>query len=548
MRSPRFIEVLILSVIILILADLKLTYNISTISPGIDGGFYTDIAQHVRDGDGLKTDISLYHQGFEYFPHPTNIYPLWPWVYGFAARFSNKPILVTGVNLATFFFFLSLIFGYLWANEVFRKPLFTNLISGFKAGHVLVLMLASHTAYFVHTSRPYTEGIAYAILFAGLWRSAYLLKKGGLAQGFELGIWLGLIYSSRYQLIITAMAVFPAMIGACFWHPNRKRALQMLVACTLSFGAILGAYYMHGGRIPIRFQSHSGMLSRLEGSVHVNTISAYIVDRAKGFIVAFSPKGSCAYSLSYRLFHYSLIISVPFFFLEISKHKLKKILSELTAIVHEPRTTFLVFVILFSIGGWISIHMLHPKFSVDWYFGHRWGLTCLPLFFLTMIYLLSRKKFWPVFLGVFLLGTSTVMAYVQYSAEAKNADMNAESFKQIRLSEKPPSNQELVQFILEERSNRDKLTVVWSASQPQLMALYIPDVGFHWIYHKTKLEDIITMFDVLNADYLLFAPEETVKWKFRQNQQMFDNEFDRVNSFSGFDVYVRKVEKMNKTD
>jgi hypothetical protein len=531
-----------------VLANLKFSYNITQIGPRIDGGYYTDIAQHVCDGDGLMTDISLYHQGFAYFPHPANIYPLWPWVYGMAARFSSKPILVTGINLATFFFFLSLIFGYLWANRVFPMPIFPNYLPGFTAGHVFLLMFASHREYFEFTSQPYTEGIAYTLLFAGAWRFSRLFEKGGFASGVEVGLWLGLIFLSRTQLILVAMATFPALVGACFWHTNRKQAIQMLVAAAITFGTIIGIHYMwvkdfirDFHLLQLGKNRDINPLSQFNVMVHTETVSAYLKNRLKGFFIAFQLNGRYAFTRSFRLLHYSLLVAVPFCYFDLRKYAPRVSLASTSEFLRNKRTTFLVFVGLLSLGGWLSIHAIHMNYFDEWFFARRQGIICLPMFFLGTMYLLRRRTIVPVFIGMLILGTSALLAFHQYSVWAKKADMNTEVLSQIRLSGKPIRNQELVQFLLDERSKKDKLTVVWTAHEPQLMALYIPDVGFHWIYEKTTFEDVKIMFDELGADYLLFNPKETGDWKFRRNTLEFNMAFEPVKNLSGFWIFVRKT-------
>ena len=40
-------------------------------SMSVDGGYYMDIAQNIRDGLGFVSDVSPFHQGLPDFPHPT---------------------------------------------------------------------------------------------------------------------------------------------------------------------------------------------------------------------------------------------------------------------------------------------------------------------------------------------------------------------------------------------------------------------------------------------------------------------------------------------
>jgi len=239
--------------------------------------------------------------------------------------------------------------------------------------------------------------------------------------------------------------------------------------------------------------------------------------------------------------HYSLLVAVPFCYLELRRYAPRISLASLSELLRNKRTTFFVFVALLSLGGWLSIHAIHMNYYNEWLFARRQGITCLPMFFLATIYLLRRRTIVPVFLGMLLLGTSALLAFHQYSVVAKKANMNSEVLAQLRLSGKPIRNQELVQFLLEERSKKDKLTVVWTAHEPQLMAPYIPDVGFHWIYEKTTFEDVKIMFDNLGADYLLFNPKETGDWKFRRNNQKFYMAFEPVKNLSNFWIFVRKT-------
>src|SRR5205085_4186368 len=71
----------------------KIVETVRAVGTSIDGGYYTDIAEHVRDGDGLVSDVSLYHAGVPSFPYPTPIYPLWPWLLGLLSRVVDVGIL-----------------------------------------------------------------------------------------------------------------------------------------------------------------------------------------------------------------------------------------------------------------------------------------------------------------------------------------------------------------------------------------------------------------------------------------------------------------------
>ncbi|MFW5920460.1 MAG: hypothetical protein ACOCUS_01370, partial [Polyangiales bacterium] len=184
----------------------KLERNAHTFHASVDGAYYTNIARHVRDGDGLVTDVSLFHRGFRELPDVAPTYPLWPLVYGYTAKlFPDDDIIDVGIGLATLFYFVALLFAFLWGRRLYPEPFFERF-PAFTAGHVVVLVLGLHAEFFEYTSLPYTEGLAYALLMLALWRFKYLFgrgrgaasgplrrPRGGLRAGLEIGVWLGLL-------------------------------------------------------------------------------------------------------------------------------------------------------------------------------------------------------------------------------------------------------------------------------------------------------------------------------------------------------------------
>ena len=94
---------------------LKIRHNLRDFTVGYDGGLYTDIAENIKDGRGFVTDLSLYHLGYTYFPHPTAVQPIWPLLYGEAAKI--LPLQIAGVWLPTISYLVALAFAYLWANS-----------------------------------------------------------------------------------------------------------------------------------------------------------------------------------------------------------------------------------------------------------------------------------------------------------------------------------------------------------------------------------------------------------------------------------------------
>src|SRR5512137_311156 len=236
----RIFPVALLGLILLCCAALKIEHNDRPFLTGADGGLYTDIAEHVRDGDGLVTDISLYHHGYPRFPHPTAIYPAWPLLYGAASRL--VPLGVAGTWLPTVGYFVALIFAYLWAAPLGRAEGGPKL--GVNPGHALVLFLGLNGKFFAYTSLPFTEGLGFALLFACLWRFRKIGGSRSLAHGAEMGAWLAALMLVRSHFLIVALAAFLAL-GWSFWRrPTRSGWLKPVVAAA-AFIALLVPWYVH---------------------------------------------------------------------------------------------------------------------------------------------------------------------------------------------------------------------------------------------------------------------------------------------------------------
>ncbi len=207
-----------LLVLLVLLAAPKLLLSASTHDTSIDGGLYTEIAQHVARGEGLVTNVSLYHHGYPSFPHPTAIYPLWPLLYGVFARWF--PVPAVGIWLATAFYFTTLCFAFAWGRSLDARELFPAALPGVHVGHVMALVLGLHREFFEFTSWPYTEGLAWTLLMATLWRANRRLERPGLGGGIELGALAALAFLARSQMLL-----LPVAFGVvALWRLVRDRA------------------------------------------------------------------------------------------------------------------------------------------------------------------------------------------------------------------------------------------------------------------------------------------------------------------------------------
>ena len=59
----------ILTTVLLALVPLKAGFDYGLGPRANDGDYYYTIARHLASGDGLRSNVSLYLQGFRSFPH-----------------------------------------------------------------------------------------------------------------------------------------------------------------------------------------------------------------------------------------------------------------------------------------------------------------------------------------------------------------------------------------------------------------------------------------------------------------------------------------------
>ena len=159
MKEPR--RLVILTTLLVVLGVAIFSQRNGETEFGVDGSYYFQVARHVAAGDGLVTSVCLYHQGLKRLPSKTNIYPLWPLLLGGLGK------LIGVTTAARFFprtlFLIDLVLLYLLVLRI-------NAMSfrGFDFGHLLVLMFGCNLLFFAAASYPYTEALAFLLIFLAL--------------------------------------------------------------------------------------------------------------------------------------------------------------------------------------------------------------------------------------------------------------------------------------------------------------------------------------------------------------------------------------------
>jgi len=533
---------LVLAAILLFIGIYKITYTRYTFSTNVDGGYYTDIAANVRDGLGLTTDVCILYKGCEYFPHPTGVYPLWPLLYGFVAKFF--PLVETGKWLATSLYFTALVFGYLWATRLYRKPLLPTLIPGFDAGHVVVLVFGLHTYFFQFTTYPYTEGLTYAIVMAALWRFAKLWPNPSWRSGLEMGVWAGLALLARYQLVLLSMAAVVVFGWAIALIPRyRKRYAIMALFAALGSIVVIAPHYLwvssHVDDLSfssylqwqqVRYSDALPPLPFLRG---FESLSGFVSDRLEGFPIAFEFGGRFSYYIRYHTFQYSVIVATPVVLWFVLRRLSRSGVRASYDWLRRPENVNWVFVVVFALAGFLSIHALHTYGVVSprWYFDARHGLTSGFLFALCLVLLLSRRRFpWPV-VGLTILMSSAYLGGTSIRAMAVEVDGAVDK----------RGTPEVVRWLEKQRDKKGGLKVAYR--QPQRIAFMTDGIGYHWYYPRVRLNDVLAMVNELGVDYVVVSSR--AKYRFLRAKK-FKSSFRVAQEWPGLKVYEPVKPKKRK--
>jgi hypothetical protein len=378
-------------------AVLKTQFNPRLNWHSADGSYYYQIAQHVSEGHGLRSRVSVYHQGFQSFPHRVAQSPGWPLVLGLVGS-------VFGLDNVTFLlpellYGFDLILIYLLANALMRSvrgPPRVGAGDGWlfrqnsvlELGHVAVLLLGASPAFFHYTSLPFTEGLAFALLLGSLLALHRGLRTDGLGWFACCGLLAGLALLTRAQHLALLGVAPLTLCVAALRDRSRLRGAAIALACSLAPLLVWLAYLMTWLE-PITFGAVLGLGAATETPEllpfpHVrpaDTILEYLQDRGSGFIPAFHPRHPHSYTQQFGWAVYVAPLAGAYF--------LWRARGSLGRLVHglaESRLLSLA-VLIAAIGLLVPVHAHHATFYKEWLFGHRHGLPYVLLVLLGLAYL-----------------------------------------------------------------------------------------------------------------------------------------------------------------
>lgn len=528
-RWPRLVEAaVVLAIAVPALAQKLVRYG--TFGTGPDGSFYMDVAQHLIAGDGLVTSLSLYHQGYPVLPHPTSVQPLWPLV--LSAAGSVMPLTTAATAVPTALWFVTLALAFLWGRRV--APSVVPKWRGRTApdhvvhgGHVALAMMALAPDFAGYTSRPYTEGLSFALLFACLLRAPTLFGRRSVLAGIELGVWLALLFYARSQLFVAVLAMPCVLV----WHLVRDRQRRgetlrfAVVACAAFWLAFLPELWWVGRFVDgsallayLRFDQsgEASALSDVRGLRAGVTMLETLRDRLGGVLVAFGEEG-------YRTVFGWIIYVVPV---------------ALGALVAAPRRRWrdlcdlvdrhgLAFVT--AVGAALLLHVMHKDVGHEWWFGDRHALLGV-LFFLFSLFLCVRAGGMFGWIAIVLFATTTFASAVDAWPTRSRRPFRPLAYRleaQARL------------IALDEREP-GQLIVAVPSGEARLLAWLVPGVGFHAIVDQTTLADLEYMVEELGVDHVVTIGEHT-------HPAIVDPEFEeRFEEIDRFHAPEQKTKKPSK--
>lgn len=484
----------------------KLRFAAGTRDFSTDGGHYADVALHFADGDGFVTSLSVLHQGYTYFPHPSSIYPAWPVLMGAVIKVSS--LRFAAVWLPTLLYFAVLLLAVRAGRKLW--PLrFPRPLAFLDGGHALLLCFVAAQQLFNFTSRPYTEGLSFAVALLFLTRAVWLLSALTTRAAIELGLWLALLLYCRSHFIVFVLALIAAgAVEAVLRVRQRERGLgaltrTLVLALATTVLAFLPFHLFMASFLP---DAGIGLYFRFDRARETDFLSQIIrmdgmgpiellLDRGRGTLLAFDPTWSHAYYRSFGALAYTLPLAllVALVAPRETRARVAALLGE-----REPRL-FRLYLLALAAGALASIHSVHKDFSYEWYFSSRHAVICVFAFYLAAVFALGSRRRWATWLASLLLLAGAAGAVRAALDRADSPTRSGPEAKPIVAWIKAqPSDVPLV--LAGESIHLRRVT--W-----RLPADVRRRIGVHTLYARSTLDDLRALTGKLGVQYVI-SPED----------------------------------------
>jgi hypothetical protein len=287
-----------------------------------DGAYYFQIAEHVAAGEGLRTSVSLYGQGLREMPTPATIQPLWPLVLGYAGR-------VLGMDRAAHWvpealYFASLLLLYLLANRLgaalgARDLVRVRGVTIVDLGTVAIAILGRNGLYSSCTSKAYTEGLGFVLLFACLLTLPTASSRRVALRAVATGALAGLCYLTRSQFVLVPVAMATALLAGSLREPRLRGA--WLASLAASIGVVLPwIVYLATSlssfppEVLLNFSAYreTEALELVKLSMSYDGIADRVLDFLASFRAAFEPFSTNSYTWSFNWIAYVVPLALAF--------------------------------------------------------------------------------------------------------------------------------------------------------------------------------------------------------------------------------------------
>ena len=517
-RGPRF--ALLLAILGVFFAY-KLEFNPIPIGHARpDSTFYYQLARNVAEGKGLRTSVSLYHQGLRDLPARTTIYPLWPLVAGTIGRVIGIERAATLLPEALYL--LALVLLYLVAARLARDGGVRALVAVrgvpvVDLGHVAVMILALNRPFFLATSTCMTEGLAFSLLFASL-----LALSGARCCPVLCGALSGalgcLAFLARAQLILlpAALVATLAIVGL-----SDARFRRAALSAAGGAAAVFLPWVLYVASLPGEFDPRSFFIfTAYQETPALGTTSDLIVfdslrDRLtymlSGVRIAFDATSPNSYFRSFGASIYvvpvALLVAIP-------------------ALVRRARgragfgADALLALGVFLVAGacLLPVHALNTSYPKSWFFQARHGIPLILALVLGLHTLLRHGTFLRLLAFVFALSV-----LVNWNP-GKRGDWRMATTRLTAGSKDPriwPVESDLVTWLDE----HDEPPVSATIKCRELAGW--SHANFHWLRADLAPDTPKRMFELLDLDYLIVYHNEV---RFEVYRHLARN-FERLRRF-----------------
>jgi hypothetical protein len=454
-----------------------------------DATTYYLVARSVAHGEGLRTSVSLYHQGLRDLPALSPIYPLWPLVLGAAGRLVGLERAAALLPEALYLVDLLLIYlvGKRLAGELGLRPLLGRRLPFVDLGHLGVLLLGTNPLFFKYSSLCMTEPLALGLLLAAL-----LVLQAGADRPRHAaiaGVLGGLAYLTRSQFVLV-----PVALPLAFWLAGRGRPRRARVAAWAAAGALVavlpwvlfllslpGSFHP---RVLVDFTAYreTPALPRFTGFVEHDTLAARFADAAAGLGDAFDPRHAWSYarSLGYAVYLVPLALGV---WLVAARREAQRSAGATPALALGTALT--------ALASLLPVHLMHGNYPAERFFGARHGLPMILGILPAAGYLLGRRL--PLRLVALGLVASTPFLRNPFELMRQDEAKRAAIW---------PAEVDLVAWL--DAHERPPVAV---STQCRELALW-SRASFHWIVCDSAPDETRSLFENLPIDYLIVYSSE----------------------------------------